>query len=143
MLNICFGVSEMKKLAEYISVLCVGSASYSIIEVVWRGFTHWTMSIVGGVCMLLIYVIGSTYESTTLWKKCIAGSLVITNAELIVGFLVNILLGWSVWSYSGMRFNFYGLVCPLYTLLWFFLCIPANIVCDLLRRGFRGEKRSS
>ena len=126
----------MKKFIEYAAVFAVGAAVYSLIEIIWRGFTHWTMALTGGVCMSAIYLISSDYESTALWKKCIAGSLVITTAELSVGFVVNILLGWGVWSYSDRLFNFHGLICPLYTLLWFLLCIPANFVCRQLKRLF-------
>ena len=83
----------MKKFIEYAAVFSVGAAVYSLIEIIWRGFTHWTMALTGGVCLSVIYLLGSDYESTALWKKCIAGSLAITTAELSVGFVVNILLG--------------------------------------------------
>ncbi len=128
----------MKKLMEYLAVLAVGSASYSLIEIFWRGFTHWTMALTGGVCMMLIYAVHCGYSSTAMWKRCLAGCLIITTAELSVGFVVNILLGWSVWSYSGELFNFHGLICPLYTLLWFFLCIPADMLCGGIGRIFSG-----
>mgnify|MGYP004612894943 CR=1 FL=1 len=125
-----------KRFLEYISAGIVGAGAYSLIEVIWRGFTHWTMALTGGLCLALIYAIGSEYESTALWKRCLTGCLVITTAELWVGFVVNILLGWGVWSYSGRFMNFHGLICPLYTFLWFLLCIPANFVCGGMRRLF-------
>lgn len=128
------------KITEYTVVLIIGAMAYGIIEIIWRGFTHWTMMLTGGVCMTLICLFGEIYNDVPLWKKCIIGSLIITNAELSVGFFVNILLGWNVWSYINMKFNFYGLICPLYTVLWFLLSIPANLVCDILRRGFENIK---
>ena len=126
----------MKKLIEYMAVFAVGAAAYCLIEVIWRGFTHWTMGLTGGACLTFIYAVGGEYESTALWKKCLAGALAITTAELSVGFAVNILLGWGVWSYAGQPFNFHGLICPLYTALWFLLCVPANFVCERLRKLF-------
>lgn len=126
----------MRKITEY-SIVCVcGALSYCLIELIWRGFTHWTMALTGGACFLVIYILKREYESTALWKRCLAGCLAITTAELSVGFVVNILLGWQVWSYEGQLFNFHGLVCPLYTALWFLLCVPANIVCGWLGRLF-------
>ena len=126
----------MKKIAEYCAVYSAGAAAYSLIEILWRGFTHWTMALTGGLCLTLIYAVDGAYESTPLWKRCAAGSLIITLAELAVGFTVNTLLHWNVWDYSERRLNFHGLICPLYTFLWFLLCIPANFVCDGIRKLF-------
>lgn len=39
----------MEKFKEYAAVCTVGSVGYSAIEVLWRGFTHWTMALTGGV----------------------------------------------------------------------------------------------
>lgn len=127
----------MRKFGEYSTVMSIGAVSYSAIEILWRGFTHWTMALTGGVCFLAIYIVEACNESTPLWKKCLAGSLIITLAELIVGFIVNILLGWKVWDYSEMKLNFCGQVCPLYSFLWFLLCIPASYACGGLRRLMR------
>lgn len=126
----------MRKLGEYSAVYSIGAAAYSLIEILWRGFTHWTMALTGGLCFLLIYITEAAHESTPLWKKCAAGSLIITLAELIVGFIVNILLDWDVWDYSSMKFNFHGQVCALYSALWFLLCIPASFICTRLRHLF-------
>ena len=125
-----------KRIIEYTSAGLVGAGAYRLIEILWRGFTHWTMALTGGLCLSFIYAVGKEYDSTALWKRCLAGCLMITTAELWVGFAVNIILGWNVWSYSGEFMNFHGLICPLYTLLWFLLCIPANLVCGLLRKAF-------
>lgn len=126
----------MRKLGEYSAIFSIGASGYSLIEILWRGFTHWTMALTGGLCFLLLYLIEAANESTPLWKKCVAGSLLITLAELVVGFIVNILLGWMVWDYSSVKYNLFGQVCPLYSVLWFMLCIPASFICSLLRRLF-------
>ena len=46
----------MEKLREYAAVCTIGSVGYSAIEVLWRGFTHWTMALAGGVGFLLLYL---------------------------------------------------------------------------------------
>ena len=48
-------VIPMKK-REVLTVYAIGSIGYRMIEVLWRGRTHWTMGICGGVCFLFIYV---------------------------------------------------------------------------------------
>lgn len=117
-------------------MLCIGAAAYSLIELLWRGFTHWTMAVTGGICMTFIYAVRDRYASTDLWKRCFAGCIMITTVELSIGFVVNILLEWSVWSYSGELLNFHGLICPLYTLLWFLLCVPADLLSGQIQRIF-------
>ena len=118
---------------EYPAVFLTGAAGYSLIEIVWRGYTHWSMALTGGICFLFLYIIERGYITEPLWKKCAAGSLFITVCELVVGFVVNILLGWAVWDYSDLTFNIAGQICPLYTVLWFFLCFPVSLVCTGLR----------
>ncbi len=133
----------MRKLIEYTAVYSIGAAGYSLIEIIWRGFTHWTMALTGGVCLVFIYALEAADAAAALWKKCLAGSLFITLSELLVGFIVNIRLGWQVWDYSSVPLNFAGQICPLYTLLWFLLCVPVSWLCGFLRRLWRDDKRAT
>ena len=34
----------------------IGSVLYGTIEILWRGYTHWTMLLAGGICLALFYV---------------------------------------------------------------------------------------
>ena len=40
------------------------------------------------------------------------------------GVVCNLALGWRVWDYSLLWGNLWGQICPLYSSLWFLLCIP-------------------
>ena len=51
-----------------------------------------------------------------------------------MGCVVNRLLKWQVWDYSGRFGNLLGQVCPLYTGLWFLLCIPVYGLAGLVRK---------
>lgn len=126
----------MKKVIERTTVFLIGAAGYSFIEICWRGFTHWTMTLTGGLCFLLIYLTDESYEGEPLLKKCLVGSLIITFFELFVGTIVNIVLKWNVWDYSSLRFNLWGQICPLYFVLWYLLCMPTLWLCRQLRRLF-------
>mgnify|MGYP002274557567 FL=1 len=44
--------------------------------------------------------------------------------ELAFGVVCNLALGWRVWDYSLLWGNLWGQICPLYSSLWFLLCIP-------------------
>ena len=125
----------MTRIKEYGTVFAIGAAGYGIIEIIWRGYTHWTMLITGGICLFFIYLCEKYHSDSSVWKRCLVGSLVITLSEMLVGFVVNILLGWAVWDYSSLPMNLFGQVCFSYFLLWFLLCIPVTQLCRYLRRA--------
>ena len=121
---------------KYIFIFLIGSAGYSGLEVFWRGYTHWTMAVTGGACFLIIYLLNGVLRTENILLKCVAGSAVITAAELLVGVTVNLILKWNVWDYSSLPFNFMGQICLKYSLLWFFLCMPLIGICTLISRIF-------
>ena len=122
----------MKKTLELGSVFTVGGAVYVLIELLFRGFSHWTMYFVGGLAVLMLYLISAMDES--LMKKWIMGTMVILTVEFLAGIVINILLGWAVWDYSAHRFNLYGQICPFFTVGWFFLSIPAYYICSQIEK---------
>lgn len=110
-----------------------GAVVYSLMEIAFRGFTHWTMTLTGGACMLIIYLTECKLHMQKLWKRCLLGMVIITSLEFAVGCLVNRRLGWGVWDYSDRRFNIMGQICPEFSALWFLLSIPATMLCRLIR----------
>jgi hypothetical protein len=88
-------------MGEYFTVGLVGSLGYSGLEIMWRGHTHWTMSLTGGACLLLLYVLDGRMDGWNLIARCLVGCGVITGIEFAVGCVVNLLLGWNVWNYSN------------------------------------------
>lgn len=83
----------MTKLKEYAAVCTVGSMGYSLIEIVWRGFTHWTMAVTGGIGFLLLYLTNLRMAGKTLLSRCAAGCAVLTSVEFLAGCIVNKLFG--------------------------------------------------
>ncbi len=128
----------MRKGFEYGAVFVIGSVGYALVELLWRGRTHWTMMLTGGTCLAFIYLTERRYGDAPRWKRCLVGTQVITLFELAVGFLVNVLLGWAVWDYSRLPFNLFGQICPRYCALWFLLCLPVTCLCTWLGRIFDG-----
>lgn len=53
----------------------------------------------------------------------LAGAALVTAAEFAVGCVVNLLLGWNVWDYSGWRVQLLGQICLVFCLLWYLLCL--------------------
>ncbi len=125
------------KAREYFTVFGIGGIVYGLVEVLFRGYTHWTMAITGGVAFLLIYIINMKMKSMSLLLRCLAGAAIITALEFAVGCVVNRALHLNVWDYSDEQFNILGQICPLFSLAWFLICIPATMLAFILRRQLR------
>lgn len=120
---------------EYILIYLSGAALYGLLELFWRGWTHWTMLLCGGACFLLMYLIQPF--PLPLWRKCVLSASAITTVEFYTGCIVNLALGWQVWDYSCLPWNLLGQICPQFLLLWLALSPPGLWLCSRLRRLIR------
>lgn len=109
----------------------LGGAGYVGLELLFRKRSHYSMFLAGGASLSLLVSIFTRY-SLPLPIQCLLGGLVITALEFITGYLFNLRLGREVWDYSGHWGNLYGQICPLFTLIWVFLCLPIALLCRAL-----------
>lgn len=123
---------SMKSKLEYPLVFVIGALGYGSMELVFRGHTHWTMFIMGGICLNLVYLI-SNYNKLTMPEKWIVGAVVISATEFFVGGIVNLTLGWEVWTYADYPMNIMGQICLLFSLLWLIICVPLCPLCIRLK----------
>jgi uncharacterized membrane protein len=131
----------MKQILKALFLWLIGGITYCIIELIWRGYSHWSMAILGGTCFIVIGMLNEFYPwEMALISQMFISSLVITVLELITGFIVNIGLGWGIWDYYQVPYNFYGQICLLYTNLWFLLSLPAIVLDDFIRYRWMGEE---
>ncbi len=114
--------------AEYFAAFFIGAAVYPVIELMWRGYTHYTMALLGGICMLSLHFINISFEEKNIFLRAFLGTLMISCWELLFGVVLNIALGLDVWDYSSHKLNLFGQVCAPYTFYWFLLCFPAFFV---------------
>ncbi len=115
---------------EYIFMYSAGSLIYAATEYLFRGYTHWTMVITGGICSAVIHFENKKLRKKRLIIRCLLGALTITFAELTVGLIVNKLLNWNVWDYSSQFLNFKGQICPLFSFFWFLISLPAIFISN-------------
>lgn len=115
-------------------VFLIGGVTYAMIEIMWRGNTHWTMLLLGGLCFLTLYKLFGYMSNYSLIEKCVLGAIVITTLEFVVGCIVNLVFHMNVWNYSRMPLNLSGQICILYSTLWGFLCIPINFIANKIRK---------
>lgn len=120
----------------------VGGLLYIVIELVWRGWSHWTMFILGGICFISLGLINEVIPwEMALWKQILIGACVITVLEFITGCIVNLWLGWDVWDYSHMPGNVLGQISPQFFVLWMLLSVVGIVLDDWLRYWMFGEER--
>lgn len=132
----------MRRVLKNLILFSVGGFLYILVELLWRGYSHWTMFLLGGLCF---FYAGIQNEHTA-WEKplllqSVQVALFITAAEFITGCIVNLWLGWNVWDYSDMPFNLLGQICPQYILLWVVLGAVAVVADDYARYWFFHEEK--
>ena len=115
----------MKK-SEKAAAFTLGFAGYPLLELLWRGRTHWSMALAGGVAGLLLYPLCIKRGARFI---CCKTAAVITGVELVFGCVFNLLLKQNVWDYSKKPLNFLGQICLPYTCLWFCLGVPVRLLC--------------
>lgn len=132
----------MNKIYKYLFLLWFGGATYCTLEVLWRGYSHWTMFILSGVLFVIIGLLNEIWSwDTSLLVQAIVATFIATMAEFICGCIVNIYLGWGVWDYSDLPLNFMGQICLEFTALWFLVSIIAIILDDTIRWKFFDEEK--
>lgn len=104
-------------------LFCVGALGYTAIELLWRGRTHWSMSLAGGLSFMGMGEISRRFKKRCLFIKALISAALITFIELIFGIFFNIILKKNVWDYSNMPLNLKGQICLIYSVFWVFLSL--------------------
>ena len=126
----------MKKQYKYAIIYIVGGLYYALIEILWRGYSHWTMILTGGICVLCLYIIDEKLSNLPFALRCLMGGALITTVEFAVGTVVNTVLRWDVWDYSDESYNIMGQICLTSSLIWIVLCIPGLAACSIVQLLF-------
>lgn len=133
---------KLKAILKHAVLALCGGCVYFLIEMAWRGHSHWTMAVLGGVCFVLIGDINEFIPwNMPLILQGAIGSGIVTVLELASGIILNLWLGLGIWDYSNMPFNLLGQICLPFTLLWVALSIVAVVLDDWLRYWLFGEDR--
>lgn len=132
----------MKRLWKTLILFSVGAVLYSAIEIMWRGRTHWTMAVLGGICFLICGGVNEYLSwETPLLLQCLICAVLITAAELAAGMVLNVRLGLAIWDYSELPFQYRGQICLGYSCLWYLLSLAAILLDDWIRWRFFEEEK--
>ena len=124
---------KLNNITKNIIIFLIFGISYYLLEILWRGYSHWTMIIVGGLCGLLIGLINEITPKMNTVLQMLLGSVIVTIIEFVTGYIINIKLDLNIWDYSNLKFNILGQVSLLFSMLWFFLSYIVIKLDDCIR----------
>ena len=134
-------MNKLKIITKYLLLGAIGSIIYMSLEILWRGYTHWTMGVLGGICFICLGLINELLSwKTPLVLQMLIGSTIITILEFITGCIVNIWLGWNVWNYSNLPLNLLGQICVPFSILWYFVSAIGIVIDDYIRYIYFDEE---
>ena len=132
----------MNKSLKYYTLGTLGGTVYVFIELMWRGYSHWSMFLLGGVCFIALGLINEVIPwEMPLTAQMFIGCVIITSLEFITGCIVNLWLGWNVWDYSDLPYNLLGQISVASSIGWYFLSAVGIVLDDWLRYIFFGEEK--
>lgn len=124
----------MKNIIKPVTLFTFGGVAYVLIELLFRGYSHWTMFVLGGILFIEIGLLNELFSwDMSLLFQGVIGSVIITISEFVAGVILNLWLNLNVWDYSNMPFNILGQVCLPFSLIWIFVAVAAVIFDDYLR----------
>lgn len=133
---------KIRIISKYILLFLIGGLLYGCVEVLFRGRTHISMLIVGGIDFIFIGLLNETLSwDVAMTSQMILSSLIIDLSELISGIYLNIYLGLNVWDYSDLPYNFLGQVSLEFSVIWFFFSLIPITLDDYLRYKYLGEEK--
>ena len=124
---------KLNNTTKNIIIFLIFGISYYLLEILWRGYSHWTMIIVGGLCGLLIGLINEITPKMNTVLQMLLGSVIVTIIEFVTGYIINIKLDLNIWDYSNLKFNILGQISLLFSILWFFLSYIVIKLDDCIR----------
>lgn len=132
---------EHRRSDKYLTLWTIGGLLYIALEILWRGYSHWTMFVLGGLCFIGLGLINEILPwDMPLWQQVLIGACLITALEFLTGCVVNLWLGWRVWDYSHMPGNVLGQICPQYFTYWLPVSVAGIVLDDWLRFRWWGEE---
>ena len=90
----------MKRLSEYLFLGTLGGVLYYSFEMLFRGFSHSSMFLLGGTCFVFFAQQGIwTAWRAPLWKQVAWCVIFVTACECITGIIVTKIMRWNEWDY--------------------------------------------
>lgn len=114
-----------KRVSEIVFLIAAGGSIYYLIEIWFRGFSHWTMFVLGGVTLTFCSFQGEVMHwSEPMWIQIIRAVLFLTSLEFVTGIICNKWLKIGIWDYRDQPFQLCGQIClPFVVMFSGLLCL--------------------
>jgi hypothetical protein len=109
----------------------IGGTGYVGLELLWRGRSHGSMFLLGGLCFLLLGTLRRLVKISLIFRLMI-GAACVTVLELLTGLAVN--RNYQVWDYRGLPLHYRGQICLIYSLLWIPVCFLGMMLHGLAEK---------
>ena len=130
------------QIKKYMILFAIGGMAYFLLEVLVRGYSHYSMFLCGGACFLCCGLLNENMKiKMSFISQMVLSALIITALEFITGLIVNIWLKMDIWDYSQLPYNFMGQICLLYSIFWFLVSSVAIVLDDFLRYKIFNEEK--
>ena len=134
--------SILKGAIKNLFLIVMGGFLYCLIEIAFRGYTYWSMGVVGGLSFFICGLVNEHFSmDMPIVKQMAICSIAITMIEFITGCILNIWMGLDIWDYSNIPMNICGQICLPFSLAWFALSLQAIVLDDYLRYRYFGEEK--
>ena len=105
----------MKKryqIEKYMILFAIGGMAYFLLEVLVRGYSHYSMFLCGGACFLCCGLLNENVKvKMSFISQMVLSSVIITALGFVTGLIVNVWLKMDIWGYSHLPCNLMGQVC--------------------------------
>ena len=130
------------QIEKYMILFAIGGMAYFLLEVLVRGYSHYSMFLCGGAWFLCGGLLNENMKiKMSFISQMVLSALIITALEFITGLIVNIWLKMDIWDYSQLPYNFMGQICLLYSIFWFLVSSVAIVLDDFLRYKIFNEEK--
>lgn len=132
----------MKKLSEYLLLWATGGCLYYTFEIIFRGFSHWSMFVLGGICMVFFTVQGQmVHWEDPLWIQVLRCTVFVVAMEFITGIIFNKWLHFHIWDYSNQPFQLFGQICLPFAIIFSGLCACGILLGGSMAHWLYGEEK--
>ena len=135
-------MNRLRQIFKYIFLFVIGGGIYFCCEIMFRGYSHWTMFSLGGICFIFAGIQNEVVSwEYPFWRQLAETEIFVLISEFITGCIVNLWLGWNVWDYSNLPGNILGQTSWQFALLFLPLCAIAIFIDDYIRYWIFNEEK--
>ena len=81
-------------------LMAYGFWGYPFLEILFRGWSHWSMALAGGICFGLMGLVSDTLYRYRLPVRAMASAVTVLFVEFIFGCIFNLGMQLHIWDYS-------------------------------------------